>query len=271
MSGPALFDALRSRRTLAVSVLSFASGLPLGLVWYTIPDWMRDVGVDIRLVGLLTLAQAPWSFKVLWSPLMDRYVPPFWGRRRGWMAVTQLAARRTRADAGRCGRAARGAVDRRSAGLRDRDRVGVAGHRHRRLRGGGAAQGRAGRGCRRAPRLLPGGDARVRWRVDHTGRPHRLASRERPAGHRLRADAGADVAVAGAGGAARTASDATGRGVAAARGNAAPATSARDPCLRLAIQTRRSADAVAHTAVSHRHGVRRLPSRIALWRRSRWC
>ena len=52
---------------------------------------MRDIGVDIRVVGLLTLAQAPWSFKVFWSPLMDRYVPPFWGRRRGWMAVTQLA------------------------------------------------------------------------------------------------------------------------------------------------------------------------------------
>jgi len=51
---------------------------------------MRDAGVDLRLVGLLTLAQAPWSFKVLWSPLMDRYVPPFWGRRRGWMAVTQI-------------------------------------------------------------------------------------------------------------------------------------------------------------------------------------
>src|SRR5688572_12615171 len=52
---------------------------------------MRDIGVDIRVVGLLTLAQAPWSFKVMWSPLMDRYVPPFWGRRRGWMAVTQIA------------------------------------------------------------------------------------------------------------------------------------------------------------------------------------
>ena len=51
---------------------------------------MRDIGVDIRVVGLLTLAQAPWSFKVFWSPLMDRYVPPFWGRRRGWMAVTQI-------------------------------------------------------------------------------------------------------------------------------------------------------------------------------------
>jgi PAT family beta-lactamase induction signal transducer AmpG len=86
-----LLAALRSRRTLSVSLLSFASGLPLGLVWYAIPDWMRDVGVDIRVVGLLTLAQAPWTFKVFWSPLMDRYVPPFWGRRRGWMAVTQVA------------------------------------------------------------------------------------------------------------------------------------------------------------------------------------
>ena len=91
MAGPSLLEALRSRRTLSVSVLSFASGLPLGLVWYAIPDWMRDIGVDIRLVGLLTLAQAPWSFKVFWSPLIDRYAPPFWGRRRGWMAVTQLA------------------------------------------------------------------------------------------------------------------------------------------------------------------------------------
>ena len=85
-----LLAALRSKRTLSVSLLSFASGLPLGLVWYAIPDWMRDIGVDIRVVGLLTLAQAPWSFKVIWSPLMDRYVPPFWGRRRGWMAVTQI-------------------------------------------------------------------------------------------------------------------------------------------------------------------------------------
>ena len=83
--------AMRSRRTAAVVLQSFASGLPLGLVWYAIPDWMRDIGVDIRVVGLITLAQAPWTFKVLWAPLMDRYVPPFWGRRRGWMAVTQVA------------------------------------------------------------------------------------------------------------------------------------------------------------------------------------
>src|SRR5690349_9664726 len=83
--------AMRSKRTAAVVLQMFSSGLPLGLVWYAIPDWMRDIGVDIRVVGLITLSQAPWTFKVLWAPLMDRYVPPFWGRRRGWMAVTQVA------------------------------------------------------------------------------------------------------------------------------------------------------------------------------------
>ena len=86
-----LSRAMRSWRTASVALLSFSSGLPLGLVWIALPDWMRSIGVDIRAVGVFTLAQAPWAFKVVWSPLMDRYVPPFWGRRRGWMAITQIA------------------------------------------------------------------------------------------------------------------------------------------------------------------------------------
>ncbi|HLF55558.1 MAG TPA: MFS transporter, partial [Thermoanaerobaculia bacterium] len=78
-------------RVWAVALLSFSSGLPLGLVWIAIPDWMRDIGIDIRVVGLFTLAQAPWSFKFVWSPLMDRYRLPFWGRRRGWIVLAQVA------------------------------------------------------------------------------------------------------------------------------------------------------------------------------------
>lgn len=81
--------AFTSWRTASVTLMSFSSGLPLGLVWIAIPDWMRREGVDIRIVGLLTLAQAPWTFKFLWSPLMDRFSPPL-GRRRGWAAITQL-------------------------------------------------------------------------------------------------------------------------------------------------------------------------------------
>jgi len=77
-------------RVAAVALLSFSSGLPLGLVWIAIPDWMRDIGVDIRVVGLFTLAQAPWSFKFVWSPLMDRFRLPVGGRRRGWIVLAQL-------------------------------------------------------------------------------------------------------------------------------------------------------------------------------------
>ncbi len=85
-----LAGALLSRRTWAVSLLSFSSGLPLALIWIAIPDWMRDSGVDIRLVGLMTLTQAPWSFKILWSPLMDRFAPLSMGRRRGWTLLAQI-------------------------------------------------------------------------------------------------------------------------------------------------------------------------------------
>lgn len=83
-------EAMTSWRTASVALLSFASGLPLGLVWIAIPDWMRSIDVDIRVVGLITLAQAPWSFKMLWSPLMDRYTPAFLGRRRGWTVIAQV-------------------------------------------------------------------------------------------------------------------------------------------------------------------------------------
>jgi PAT family beta-lactamase induction signal transducer AmpG len=82
---------LGSWRLLSVSLQSFASGLPLGLVWIAIPTWMAQVGVDIKVIGLFTLAQAPWSFKFLWSPLMDRYPPPLLGRKRGWIFLSQIA------------------------------------------------------------------------------------------------------------------------------------------------------------------------------------
>ena len=87
----ALGRAMTSWRTASVVLLSFSSGLPLGLVTIAIPDWLRTLHLDIRLVGLVTLAQAPWAFKVLWSPLMDRYTPPWLGRKRGWAAIAQVA------------------------------------------------------------------------------------------------------------------------------------------------------------------------------------
>jgi MFS transporter, PAT family, beta-lactamase induction signal transducer AmpG len=80
-----------SWRLLSVVLLSFSSGLPLGLVWIAIPAWMARAGIDIKVIGLFTLAQAPWSFKLLWSPAMDRYPLPLLGRKRGWILASQVA------------------------------------------------------------------------------------------------------------------------------------------------------------------------------------
>lgn len=94
-AGGGTWKALRamggSWRLLSVVLLSFASGLPLGLVWIAIPAWMARAGIDIKVIGLFTLAQAPWSFKLLWSPSMDRYPPPLLGRKRGWILLSQVA------------------------------------------------------------------------------------------------------------------------------------------------------------------------------------
>ena len=90
-SGRACAPSRAAGGSLSVALLSFSSGLPLGLVWLAIPAWMARAGVDIKVIGLFTLAQAPWSFKLLWSPSMDRFPPPFLGRKRGWILIGQVA------------------------------------------------------------------------------------------------------------------------------------------------------------------------------------
>jgi PAT family beta-lactamase induction signal transducer AmpG len=83
--------ALKSWRLGAVTLLSLSSGLPLGIVLYVVPSWMEKSGVDIKTIGVLTLAQAPYAFKFLWSPLLDRYSLPGLGRKRGWILLGQIA------------------------------------------------------------------------------------------------------------------------------------------------------------------------------------
>src|SRR5690606_32339322 len=52
--------------------------------------WMTIEGVDLTTIGLFSLVTLPYSLKFLWAPLIDRYVPPFLGRRRGWLLSTQV-------------------------------------------------------------------------------------------------------------------------------------------------------------------------------------
>jgi len=74
----------------ALLFLGFASGLPLFLTSRTLQAWMTVEGVDLARIGLFSLVALPYSLKFLWSPLLDRYIPPFLGRRRGWLVITQI-------------------------------------------------------------------------------------------------------------------------------------------------------------------------------------
>ncbi len=82
---------LVNRRTAVVMFLGFSSGLPLALTGGTLQAWLTVAGVDIRAIGLFALVAVPYTFKFLWAPLLDRFVPPALGRRRGWMLLTQIA------------------------------------------------------------------------------------------------------------------------------------------------------------------------------------
>jgi PAT family beta-lactamase induction signal transducer AmpG len=84
-------QVFRSRRIGVMVFAGFASGLPLALTGGTLQAWMTVAGVDLRTIGVFALVGLPYTMKFLWSPLMDRFVPPWMGRRRGWMFLTQAA------------------------------------------------------------------------------------------------------------------------------------------------------------------------------------
>lgn len=87
-----LLKAIFSKNMLICAANGFTAGLPLFFLWQMLPAWLRDQGVDLKTIGLFSLIQIPYTWKFLWSPAMDRYVPPFLGQRRGWMLITQIAA-----------------------------------------------------------------------------------------------------------------------------------------------------------------------------------
>jgi MFS transporter, PAT family, beta-lactamase induction signal transducer AmpG len=79
-----------TRKMLTILFLGLAAGIPLGVVGTVLQAWMTKLEIDLKTVGLALWVQTPYNLKFVWSPLMDRFVPPFLGRRRGWMLISQV-------------------------------------------------------------------------------------------------------------------------------------------------------------------------------------
>jgi len=84
-------QVFRSKRIALMLLLGFSSGLPLALTGATLQAWMAVEEVDLKTIGAFALVGLPYALKFAWSPLMDRFVPPWLGRRRGWMVLTQIS------------------------------------------------------------------------------------------------------------------------------------------------------------------------------------
>jgi PAT family beta-lactamase induction signal transducer AmpG len=78
------------RRLTAVTAVGVASGTPYMVGTKLLQGWLTASGVPLGLIGLLAYAELPYTLKMFWAPLLDRWPIPWPDRRRGWLLVLQL-------------------------------------------------------------------------------------------------------------------------------------------------------------------------------------
>ena len=91
MAQPSLSQQIFTRKMLICVFTGFSSGLPLFVLLQMLPIWLTDAKLSVQQIGVITGVLMPYGLKFLWSPLLDRYALPFFGRRRGWMLLSQVA------------------------------------------------------------------------------------------------------------------------------------------------------------------------------------
>ena len=84
------YESILNCRTMICVFTGFASGMPLYVLFQLLPAFLRDQGVGLKEIGLFALVTFPYTWKFVWAPFLDSYAPPFLGRRRSWMLITQV-------------------------------------------------------------------------------------------------------------------------------------------------------------------------------------
>ena len=86
-----LLKEIFSKKMALCLSLGFASGMPLFVVLTLLGAYLRKEGVTLKEIGLFSLIMIPYTWKFVWSPLVDRYNLFHLGRRRSWMLISQIA------------------------------------------------------------------------------------------------------------------------------------------------------------------------------------
>lgn len=89
--GISILSVICSGRMLVAFLMGFSCGLPRLLTITLLQAWMKEEGVDLTMIGMMALVGLPYTLKFIWAPLLDRFTPPFLGRRRGWLLIAQIA------------------------------------------------------------------------------------------------------------------------------------------------------------------------------------
>ncbi len=78
------------KQSLIIFILGLSSGLPLSLTGGTLQAWLKSSNIDLGTIGLFALVGLPYTWKFLWSPIIDRYSVVKVGRRKFWMLISQV-------------------------------------------------------------------------------------------------------------------------------------------------------------------------------------
>ena len=84
---------LLNKKSLGMSLLGFSAGLPLLLIFSTLSVWLVKAGVERSTITLFSWAGFAYSFKFLWTPIVDHYRLPLLskiGHRKSWLLLSQI-------------------------------------------------------------------------------------------------------------------------------------------------------------------------------------
>ena len=77
---------------MGLCVLYFLQGIPQGLIYFALIDWLVSLGLSVKDIAIITaIASIPWSLKFLIGPFVDTFSKSEMGKRRPWIIFSIFA------------------------------------------------------------------------------------------------------------------------------------------------------------------------------------